>query len=66
MTGIPGNATAARLMSTGSTGQKFPMPVKRLYSLFTYYELDVNRMQEAAAYLEENMISKASARPVPR
>ena len=28
------------------------MPVKRLYSLFTYYELDVNRMQEAAAYLE--------------
>lgn len=45
---------------------QFPMPVKRLYSLFTYYELDVNRMQEAAAYLEENMISKASARPVPR
>ena len=32
---------------------QFPMPVKRLYSLFTYYELDVNRMQEAAAYLEE-------------
>lgn len=31
---------------------QFPMPVKRLYSLFTYYELDVNRMQEAAAYLE--------------
>ena len=26
--------------------------MKRLYSLFTYYELDVNRMQEAAAYLE--------------
>ena len=31
---------------------QFPMPVKRLYSLFTYYELDVNLMQEAAAYLE--------------
>ena len=31
---------------------QFPMPVKRLYSLFAYYELDVNRMQEAAAYLE--------------
>ena len=31
---------------------QFPMPVKRLYSLFTYYELDMNRMQEAAAYLE--------------
>lgn len=31
---------------------EFPMPVKRLYSLFTYYKLDVNRMQEAAAYLE--------------
>ena len=45
---------------------QFPMPVKRLYSLFTYYELDVNRMQEAAAFWRENMISKASARPVPR
>lgn len=31
---------------------KFPMPVKRLYSLFTYHELNVARMQEAAAYLE--------------
>ena len=31
---------------------EFPMPVKRLYALFTYHELDVNRMQEAAAYLE--------------
>ena len=31
---------------------EFPMPVKRLYSLFTYHELDVSRMQEAAAYLE--------------
>ena len=31
---------------------EFPMPVNRLYSLFTYRELDVNRMQEAAAYLE--------------
>ena len=28
------------------------MPVKRLYSLFTYHTLDVNRMREAAAYLE--------------
>lgn len=31
---------------------EFPMPVKRLYSLFTYHKLDVNRMKEAAAYLE--------------
>lgn len=31
---------------------RFPMPTKRLYSLFTYHELDVNRMQEASAYLE--------------
>lgn len=31
---------------------EFPMPVKRLYSLFTYHALDVNRMKEAAAYLE--------------
>ena len=29
----------------------FPMPVKRLYSLFTYHELDAASMQEAAAYL---------------
>ncbi len=28
------------------------MPVKRLYSHFTYAELDVVKMQEAAAYLE--------------
>ena len=31
---------------------EFPMPVKRLYSYFTYRKLDVNRMIEAAAYLE--------------
>lgn len=31
---------------------QFPMPVKRLYSLFTYHALDVNKMREAAAYLE--------------
>lgn len=30
---------------------RFPMPVKRLYSYFTYRELDIIRMQEAAAYL---------------
>lgn len=30
---------------------EFPMPVKRLYSYFTYRPLDVQRMQEAAAYL---------------
>ncbi len=30
---------------------RFPMPVKRLYSLFTYHSLDVNRMREAAGYL---------------
>lgn len=31
---------------------EFPMPVKRLYSHFVYYPLDVDKMQEAAAYLE--------------
>ena len=31
---------------------EFPMPVKRLYSYFTYNALDVGRMREAAAYLE--------------
>ncbi len=31
---------------------EFPMPVKRLYSYFTYHALDVRRMREAAAYLE--------------
>ena len=31
---------------------EFPMPVKRLYSYFTYHTLDVGRMREAAAYLE--------------
>ena len=30
---------------------EFPMPVKRLYSLFTYHSLDVQKMQAAAAYL---------------
>lgn len=30
---------------------QFPMPVKRLYSYFTYHELNVERMREAAAYL---------------
>lgn len=29
---------------------EFPMPVKRLYSLFTYYKLDTAAMQEAAKY----------------
>ncbi len=31
---------------------QFPMPVKRLYSLFSYHKMDVNKMREAAAYLE--------------
>lgn len=31
---------------------EFPMPVKRLYSYFTYNSLDVERMREAAAFLE--------------
>lgn len=31
---------------------QFPMPTKRLYSLFSYHEMDIVRMQEAAAYLE--------------
>lgn len=30
----------------------FPMPVKRLYSHFVYHALDVEKMREAAAYLE--------------
>lgn len=30
---------------------QFPMPTKRLYSLFSYHQYDVNKMQEAAAYL---------------
>jgi len=29
---------------------EFPMPVKRLYALFTYRSLDVTKMQEAAQY----------------
>ncbi len=31
---------------------QFPMPVKRLYSLFSYHQYDVEKMQEAAVYLE--------------
>ena len=31
---------------------QFPMPVKRLYSLFSYHNFDVEKMQEAAAFLE--------------
>ncbi len=31
---------------------EFPMPVKRLYALFTYHKLDVEKMQLAARYLE--------------
>ncbi len=30
---------------------QFPMPVKRLYSLFSYHNMDVVKMQKAAAYL---------------
>lgn len=30
---------------------QFPMPVKRLYSYFTYHELDVEKMRSAAGYL---------------
>ena len=30
---------------------QFPMPVKRLYSHFTYHELDVEAMQKAASFL---------------
>lgn len=29
---------------------EFALPTKRLYSLFTYYKLDVEKMQEAAGY----------------
>ena len=31
---------------------EFPLPTKRLYALFLYRELNVDRMREAAAYLE--------------
>lgn len=31
---------------------EFPMPVRRLYTYFTYRPLDVNKMREAAVYLE--------------
>lgn len=31
---------------------EFPMPVNRLYTLFTYHKLDVERMRRAARYLE--------------
>ena len=31
---------------------EFPMPVKRLYALFSYRSFDVERMQQAAKYLE--------------
>lgn len=31
---------------------EFPLPQRRLYSLFTYHDLDVQRMREAAACLE--------------
>lgn len=30
---------------------KFPIPTKRLYSHFTYYPLDIEKMQQAADYL---------------
>ncbi len=30
---------------------RFPMPTKRLYALFSYHHYDVSNMQEAAAYL---------------
>lgn len=33
------------------TRGEFPVPTKRLYSYFTYHQLDVERMKEAAAYL---------------
>lgn len=31
---------------------EFPMPVKRLYSYFTYHDLDVESMRQGAAFLE--------------
>ncbi len=31
---------------------EFPLPTKRLYSLFTYHKLDAELMKKAAAYLE--------------
>lgn len=34
------------------TRGEFPIPTKRLYSHFTYHKLDVDKMKEAAVYLE--------------
>ncbi|MBD5460418.1 MAG: tRNA pseudouridine(38-40) synthase TruA, partial [Lachnospiraceae bacterium] len=34
------------------TRGEFPVPTKRLYSCFTYHELDVDGMRQAAAYLK--------------
>lgn len=31
---------------------EFPMPVNRLYALFTYHKLEVEKMRQAASYLE--------------
>ncbi len=33
------------------TRGEFPIPTKRLYSYFTYYSLDVDKMRQAATYL---------------
>ena len=66
MTGIPRKCDSRKTYEYRIYRAEFPMPVKRLYSLFTYHELDVSRMQELRLIWRENMISKASARPVPR
>lgn len=31
--------------------RKFPMPIERLYEHFVYYDIDVNKMNEAASFL---------------
>lgn len=44
---------------------KFPNPVKRLYSYFTYVPLDVKKMQKAAMYLvgEHDFMSLSTFKP---
>lgn len=44
---------------------KFPNPIKRLYSYYTYVPLDVEKMKKAAAYMvgEHNFMSLSTFKP---
>ena len=48
----PGYCTSRKTYEYRIYRAEFPMPVRRLYSYFTYRPLDVERMQRAAAFLE--------------